>query len=58
MKGYKLWDSQNKKKVLSKDIVFDKLTISRTEANDGAKKYIVSTAIPSNLGDCKPGETA
>ena len=46
VKGYKLWDPRNKKKVLSRDAVFDELTTSKSEANDWEKKDIVATEIP------------
>jgi len=40
VKGYRLWDLKNKKKVLSRDVVFDELTTSRTEANYLKKKNV------------------
>ena len=38
VKGYKLWDPKNIIKLLSRDVVFDKLTTSRSKANDGGKE--------------------
>ena len=46
IKGYKLWERKTRKKMLSRDVVFDELTASRIEANDVAKKNIISIEIP------------
>ena len=45
VKGFKLYDMANKKKILSRDVVFDEASMSKEEAKDDGKRGVV-TEIP------------